>query len=105
MTRVGVLAVLYFLAGLLGREAWFAFGNAGYALVWPALGLAMTTGLWLGNRYWPGMAVGALLMTLIARVPFGFLTLGAVLGSTLGAVTGTFLLNRVFGFKHGLERM
>ncbi len=30
MTRVGVLAVLYFLAGLLGREAWFAFGNAGY---------------------------------------------------------------------------
>ena len=105
MTRVGVLAVLYFLAGLLGREAWFAFGNAGYALVWPALGLAMATGLWLGNRYWPVMVAGALLTTLIARVPFGFLTLGAVLGSTLGAVTGTFFLNRVFGFKHGLERM
>ncbi len=104
-TRIGVLAALYVLGGLLGREVWFSFGRDGYTLVWPSLGLAMATGLWLGCRYWPVMVAGAIVMTLVAGIPPGFLTLGTILGNTLGALASTFLLNRLFHFKNGLERM
>jgi two-component system, sensor histidine kinase and response regulator len=105
VTRVGVLVVLYFLGGLLGRQVWFSFGKEDYVLVWPSLGIALATGLWLGCRYWPVMVFGAILTSLVAGVPFGFLTLGLVFGNTLGAVASTFLLNRVFDFKNGMERM
>jgi PAS domain S-box-containing protein len=103
--RVGVLAILYFLGGLLGRQALHCFGKEGYALVWPSFGVATATGLWLGSRYWPVMILGVVLTTLVAGVPFGFLTLGTVVGNTLGALTSTFLLNRVLNFRNGMDRM
>jgi integral membrane sensor domain MASE1 len=82
-THVGVLVALYFLAGLLGRQAWFSFGKEGFALVWPSLGVALATILMLGYRYWPVTVIGAVLTTLVAGVPSGFFILGTVLGNTL----------------------
>ena len=103
-TQVGVLVVLYFLAGLLGRQAWFSFGKEGFALVWPSLGVALATILLLGYRYWPVTVLGSVLTTLVAGVPPGFFILGTVLGNTLAALAGAFLLSRFLNFKNAMER-
>jgi two-component system, sensor histidine kinase and response regulator len=103
--RVGVPTALYFLAGLLARQAWFPFGREGHVLVWPSLGIALATILLLGYRYWPIVAGGAVLMTVTAGFSPGFLTLGTVLGNTLGSLGCAFLLLRLFDFKNPMERM
>jgi two-component system, sensor histidine kinase and response regulator len=102
--HVGVLVALYFLAGLLGRQAWFSFGKEGFALVWPSLGVALATILLLGYRYWPVTVFGAVLTTLVAGVPSGFFILGTVLGNTLAAFASAFLLSRFLNFKNSMER-
>ncbi len=99
-----MLAALYFLGGLFGRQALFPFGKENFALVWPSLGIALAAILLFGYRFWPGIALGAVLLAAVDRIPFGFFTLGTALGNTLGAVGCAFLLKRFFNFQNAMER-
>ena len=100
--RVVMLAALYFLGGLLGNET--AFFSKSVSLVWPPSGIALAAILLFGYRFWPGIALGALLFSCIDGKPFGFFTLGTAVGNTIGAVTCAFLLERFVKFNNAMER-
>ena len=101
-TRVVMLVALYFLGGLLGKQASFLSGSV--VLVWPPAGIALAAILLCGYRFWPGVALGAVLFSSINGTPLGFFTLGTAIGNTMGAVVCTFLLRRFGAFSNSLER-
>ncbi len=101
-TRVVMLTALYFLGGLLGKQTAFLSGSV--SLVWPPSGIALAAILLFGYRFWPGVALGAVLFSFIDGVPFGFFTFGTAVGNTIGAVTCAFLLKRLVNFENALER-
>ncbi|MBI3850583.1 MAG: MASE1 domain-containing protein [Verrucomicrobia bacterium] len=102
LTRVVILTAFYFVGGLLGKEASFLSGSM--ALVWPPAGIALAAILLFGYRFWPGVALGALLFSTMNGMPLGFFTLGTAIGNTLGAVTCAFLLRKFIAFDNAMER-
>src|ERR1700692_2314587 len=101
-TRVVILIALYFLGGLLGKETSFLSGNV--ALVWPPAGIALAAILLFGHRFWPGVALGAVLFSLMNGMPFGFFTLGTAIGNTMGAIVCAYLLKKFIAFGNAMER-
>lgn len=103
-TRVVLLIAIYFLGGLLGKKASFLSGTV--ALVWPPAGIALAAILLFGYRFWPGVALGAVLFSCMDGTPLGFFTLGTAVGNTIGAIICTYLLRRIsgFGFSTAMER-
>jgi len=101
LTRVVILIALYFLGGLLGKQATFLSGSI--ALVWPPAGIAMAAILLFGYRFWPGVAVGAILFSFMNGLPLGFFTFGTAMGNTMGAIVCTFLLKRFVRFNCAME--
>jgi PAS domain S-box-containing protein len=102
LTRVVMLIALYFLGGLLGKQAPFLSGSI--ALVWPPAGIALAAILLFGYRFWPGVALGAVLFSSMDGMPLGFFTFGTALGNTMGAIVCTFLLKRIVSFDNAMER-
>jgi PAS domain S-box-containing protein len=102
LTRVVILTAFYFVGGLIGKKAAFLSGNV--SLVWPPAGIALAAILLFGPRFWPGVAIGAVLFALIDGVPFGFFTLGTAIGNTVGAIVCAFLLEKVIAFNNSMER-
>lgn len=100
LTRVVALTALYFLGGLLGKESSFLSGSV--ALVWPPAGIALAAILLFGYRFWPGIAIGAVLFSTIDGVPLGYFTLGTAVGNTIGAIVCVFLLKRFVFFQNDL---
>ena len=100
-TRVVILTAFYFVGGLVGKEASFLSGSV--ALVWPPSGIALAAILLFGYRFWPGVALGAVLFSLMNGVPFGFFTFGTAVGNTIGAVVCVFLLKRFTAFNNSME--
>jgi len=90
-TRVVVLIALYFVGGLVGKETTFLSGSV--ALVWPPAGIALAAILLFGYRFWPGVALGAVLFTL-----------GTAIGNTMGAVVCAYLLKKFISFDNAMER-
>ncbi len=74
------------------------------ALVWPPAGIALAAILLFGYRFWPGVAVGAVLFSFMNGMPFGFFTLGTAIGNTMGAIICAFLLKRFIAFDNAMER-
>jgi len=101
-TRMVMLVGLYFLGGLLGKQGAFLSGSV--VLVWPPAGIALAAILLFGYRFWPGVALGAVLFACINGTPFGFFTLGTAIGNTMGAVVCAFLLKQISGFNNSMER-
>jgi anti-anti-sigma factor len=95
------VAVAYALAGKLGLK--YAFESNTVTAIWPPTGIALAALVLGGYRLWPGVALGALLANLGTGVP-AVTVLGIVLGNTLEALTGTFLLRRA-GFRPSLDRL
>jgi signal transduction histidine kinase len=96
------LASLYFVLARLGLSV--ATVGQSVTLVWPSAGVALVALLLFGNRLWPGVAVGALLVNaLTPGVPF-LSACGMAAGNTLAAVLATSLLRRA-GFRLSLERV
>src|SRR5436309_11818896 len=102
LTRVVILTAIYFLGGLLGKESSFLSGSV--ALVWPPAGIALAAILLFGYRFWPGVALGAILFSFMNGMPLGFFTLGTAIGNTVGAIVCTFLLKRSIGFDNAMAR-
>src|ERR1700743_338048 len=101
-TRMVMLIGLYFLGGLLGKQGTFLSGST--VLVWPPAGIALAAILLFGYRFWPGVALGAVLFACINGTPLGFFTLGTAIGNTMGAIVCTFLLRQISGFNNSMER-
>ncbi len=101
-TRVVILTAFYFVGGLLGKEASFLSGSV--ALVWPPAGIALAAILLFGYRFWPGVALGAVLFSFTNGVPLGFFTLATAIGNTIGAVVCAFLLKKMVAFESAMER-
>jgi len=102
LTRVVILIALYFVGGLVGRETSFLSGSV--ALVWPPAGIALAAILLFGYRFWPGVALGAILFSFMNGMPLGFFTLGTAIGNTMGAIICAFLLDKFIGFNNAMER-
>lgn len=102
LSRVGILAAIYFAAAKLGLLLAGMHGNV--SLVWPPTGIALAALLLLGYRLWPGIALGAFLIN--ASTGVGLETAGGIgIGNTLEAVSGAYLLHRFTRFRNSLERV
>jgi PAS domain S-box-containing protein len=101
-TRVVLLIALYFIGGLIGKTTTFLSGSV--ALVWPPAGIALAAILLFGYRFWPGVAMGAVLFSFMNGMPLGFFTLGTAIGNTMGAIICAFLLQRFVAFDNAMER-
>jgi two-component system, NarL family, sensor histidine kinase FusK len=100
--RIGFLCLTYFGAARLGLSMDAVSGVA--AAVWPPTGIALAALLLYGDRLWPGIAVGALLINVSVGVPV-LAACGMALGNTLEALIGAVLLGRVIGFRSSLDRL
>lgn len=96
-----LVAVLYVIAAKLGFK--MAFTVKQITTVWFPTGLSLVI-LWLfGNRYWPGIFIGAFLANLLTTEPIWVAGLIAV-GNTLEALAGVYLLKRL-NFKSSFCRV
>jgi len=88
---IGVLTLVYFIAGKLGLK--LAFLNDSASAVWPPSGIALAALLLLGYRVWPAIFLGAFLVnfTTAGNVPT---SLGIAAGNTLEALGGAWTICR-----------
>ena len=100
--KVACLAAVYYGAAKLGLN--LAFSAKSVTAVWPPTGIALAALVLWGYRYWPGVAIGALLANAWTGVPF-YTVLGITLGNTLEALVGAYLLLQVADFDPKLERV
>ena len=91
---IGILAVIYFIAGKLGLM--LASLHASASPVWPPAGIALAALLLLGYRAWPAIFIGAFLVNVTTAGNVAT-SLAIASGNTLEAVCGAWLLNRFAG--------
>ena len=73
-------------------------------MIWPPAGIGLGAILLLGYRYWPAVAIGSLLCSLMSGIPPNLAVWGTLLGNTLGAIICKFLLERGVAFNPSMER-
>src|SRR5213082_4264996 len=88
---IGILAVVYFIAGKLGLV--LASLHASASPVWPPAGIALAALLVLGYRVWPAILVGAFLVNVTTAGNVAT-SLAIASGNTLEALCGAWLVNR-----------
>src|SRR5260370_2922171 len=91
---IGILAVIYLIAGKLGLM--LASLHASASPVWPPAGIALAALLLLGYRAWPAIFVGAFLLN-VTTAGTAATSLAIAAGNTLEAVCGAWLVNRFAG--------
>jgi TolB-like protein/integral membrane sensor domain MASE1/class 3 adenylate cyclase/Flp pilus assembly protein TadD len=98
---IGILTVIYFIAGKLGLMLASLHANA--SPVWPPAGIALAALLLLGCRAWPAIFVGAFLVNLTTA---GNVTtsLAIATGNTIEALVGAWLVNRFAGGTNVFDR-
>src|SRR6266699_2355717 len=98
---IGILAVIYFVAGKLGLM--LASLHASASPVWPPAGIALAALLLLGYRAWPAIFIGAFLanVTTAGNVATSF---AIATGNTLEALAGAWLVNRFAGGTNVFDR-
>jgi len=101
VARVLLIAAAYFASGKLGLALAYTQGNV--TAIWPPTGIALGALVVWGYRFWPGVALGALLANATTDVP-ALTTLGIATGNTLEALAGAALLSR-FDFRPSLDRV
>jgi PAS domain S-box-containing protein len=89
--RLGLLAAVYYTAARLGLR--YASIGESVSLVWPPTGIAFAALTLFGARYWPGIALGALLANAATPVPLASAA-GIALGNTLEALLAAHLMRR-----------
>jgi anti-anti-sigma factor len=101
VARVLLIAGVYFGSAKLGLALAYEQGNV--TAIWPPTGIALAALVIWGYRFWPGVALGALLANATTDVP-ALTTLGISVGNTLEALVGAALLAR-FDFRPSLARV
>ena len=102
LVGMGLLWGIYVSTAALGLSLDAVSGIA--TVVWPPTGIALATLTLYGARFWPGIALGALLINIWAGAPV-FSASGVAVGNTLEALLGAFLLRRVVRFRPVLDRL
>ncbi|MEV6912608.1 MASE1 domain-containing protein [Amycolatopsis sp. NPDC051071] len=97
---LGVTAC-YFATGQIGIQ--WAIVREQISPLWPAAGVALAVPMLLGPRFWPGIALGALL-TNIALGPSLIVVLVISAGNTLGPLLAYRVMRRR-GFRTQLDRL
>src|SRR5438477_4225923 len=98
---IGILAVIYFIAGKLGLM--LASLHASASPVWPPAGIALAALLLLGYRAWPAIFIGAFLVNVTTAGNVAT-SCAIATGNTLEALAGTWLVNRVAGGRNVFDR-
>lgn len=85
LPAIGVLTVVYFIAGHLSLK--LAFLHASASPVWPPAGIALAALLLFGYRMWPAIFIGAFLVnaTTAGNIATSFCI---ATGNTLEALVG-----------------
>src|SRR5438046_9864115 len=94
---IGILAVIYFIAGKLGLM--LASLHASASPVWPPAASAFAASLLLGYRAWPGIFTGAFLVNVTTAGNVAT-TFASATGNTLEALVGAWLVHRLAGGPH-----
>ncbi|MFF3465164.1 MASE1 domain-containing protein [Streptomyces sp. NPDC001984] len=103
LMRTLVVAACYYAAGRLGLLRSLVVDDAVFTPIWPPTGVAVACLLLLGMRAWPGIALGAFLVTMSIDTP-RLDAIGTVAGNTAAPVCAYLLLRRV-GFRTDLSRL
>lgn len=103
VTQVTILMALYFIGGFLGLHSSFNDHGAEIILIWPPAGIAVAAFLVLGYRFWPGVFLGAMILSLITYPSWIFALMSGV-GSVAGALICCYLLERLTSFDRKLNR-
>jgi TolB-like protein/integral membrane sensor domain MASE1/class 3 adenylate cyclase/Flp pilus assembly protein TadD len=101
LPSIGILTVIYFIAGKLGLTLASLHANA--SPVWPPAGIALAALLLLGYRAWPAIFVGAFLVNLTTAGNVAT-SLAIATGNTLEALVGSWLVNRFAGSTNVFDR-
>jgi integral membrane sensor domain MASE1 len=100
--QVALLAAVYFGAARVGLS--MAFVAEQVTAVWPPTGIALAALLLLGDRAWPGIALGAFLANATTNASLATAA-GIALGNTLEALVGAWLLRGLVKFDPALGRV
>src|SRR5947208_1846712 len=98
---IGILAIIYFIAGKLGLM--LASLHASASPVWPPAGIALAGLILLGYRAWPAIFVGAFLVNVTTAGNVAT-SLAMATGNTLEALVGAWLVNRFAGGTYVFDR-
>jgi signal transduction histidine kinase len=98
---IGLVTVVYFVAGKLGLK--LAFLNDSASAVWPPSGIALAVLLLLGYRVWPAIFLGAFLVNYTTAGNFPT-SLGIAAGNTLEALGGAWVVYRFAGGVRVFDR-
>jgi len=106
------IAILCLAYAITGRLALMLAVPPGYATAtFPSAGIAVTALLLWGNRLWPGVLLGSLLLNVWVSLEHGPLTVfslevavSAATGATLQALAGAWLVRRFVGFPTALSK-
>src|SRR5213075_522536 len=98
---IGILAVIYFIAGKLGLM--LASLHASASPVWPPAGIALAAILLLGYRAWPAIFVGAFIVNLTTAGDVAT-SVAIATGNTVEAIAGASLVNRFADGKTVFDR-
>jgi signal transduction histidine kinase/ActR/RegA family two-component response regulator len=101
LPAIGILTVVYFIAGKLGLK--LAFLHASASPVWPPAGIALAALLVLGYRTWPAIFLGAFLVNVTTAGNIAT-SLCIATGNTLEALCGAWLVNRFAGGTRVFDR-
>jgi PAS domain S-box-containing protein len=97
---VVLLAAVYAAAAWVGLR-YVTIGHS-VSLVWPPAGIAFAALVLLGNRYWPGVTIGAFIANAATPIPLAA-ALGIAAGNTIEGLLAGYLLRRVAGSRPQLE--
>lgn len=102
--RVLAVAAVYYGAGRVGLLRQVTVHGAMVTPLWPPTGISLSCLLYLGPRIWPGIALGALLVTAQLGGAVTASTVAVVAGNTLAPLCAYLLLRRA-GFRKELDRL
>ena len=97
--KTGVFCVTLLITGRLSLA--MTGTTEGVALVWLPAGVALIGLIYIDRRLWPCVALGSFITNLTFGLPI-ITALGIAAGSTLGALTGVYALQRA-AFNKSLE--
>jgi integral membrane sensor domain MASE1 len=95
LATIALVAFVYFVVGKIGMRP--ATPNHSVTAIWLPAGLSLAALLLRGYRTWPGIYLGAFLLS-VAITGSILLSLPLALGNTLTLLLATFLINR---YAHG----
>jgi signal transduction histidine kinase/ActR/RegA family two-component response regulator len=101
LPAIGILTVVYFIAGKLGLKLAFLYASA--SPVWPPAGIALAALLVLGYRTWPAICLGAFLVNVTTAGNVAT-SLCIATGNTLEALCGAWLVNRFASGTRAFDR-